>query len=570
MNQGKTLNSKNSKVVKKVSTPAAKAKSEAQVKEKTSDVIHVYTEKDKMLNAPVIEPPDYTGCERASEYIDVFIRKSVKKRCRTFINKNNGKPYVTLASEANVFETYAIESKAFREELQLEAEDEFQYSFSSKAFLPHIETMAGRARKNMVEKKVNLRIGIDTKSNKIYYNLANRNHEFVRISSKQVKIIPSNLVGFRLPFVATEAMTAQVLPALTGNGKSLVELLQPFFPLKHKEQLPLLAITLVCWFIPNIPKPLLLFTGEKGNGKSLACNTVQTIVDPARHANFNITKNRTDLYAILKSHYCTLLDNISKLSEEMSDTVATAITRASSGSRQYYTEDDLHFVNFDYCAIILAGINNFIFREDLMSRVVHLPLKLENAGKKRVTEGYLKNKLAASLPFILHEIFITLQKALAIRESYSDEDVLNMDFNDRLADYELFARCVSKAMFDDEEVFMKLYRDTVNRQVTELLLNNKTVSITYDYLKSRPPIQKWPIKMQPKEFFQQVRQFGVDQGYLSSELDSSFAQGAAVFGKTISAESTQDNPQFNEKMLKLGYRITTKSGTRRTIIIEKV
>ena len=76
--------------------------------------------------------------------------------------------------------------------------------------------------------------------------------------------------------------------------------------------------------------------------------------------------------------------------------------------------------------------------------------------------------------------------------------------------------------------------------------------------------------MQPKEFFQQVRQFGVDQGYLSSELDSSFAQGAAVFGKTISAESTQDNPQFNEKMLKLGYRITTKSGTRRTIIIEKV
>ena len=560
---------KNNIVVKKASTAVAKAKSETPVK-KTSDIIRVYTENDRILNAPVFEPPDYTGCERASEYIDVFIRKSVKKRCRTFINKNNGKPYVTLAGEANVFETYAIESKTFREELQLEAEDEFEYSFSSQAFLPHIETMAGRARKNKVEKKVNLRIGIDTKSNKIYYNLANRNREFVRISSKQVKIIPSNLVGFRLPFVATEAMTAQVLPALTGNGKSLVELLQPFFPLKHTEQLSLLAITLVCWFIPNIPKPLLLFTGEKGNGKSLACNTVQTIVDPTRHANFNITKNRTDLYAILKSHYCTLLDNISKLSEEMSDTVATAITRASSGSRQYYTEDDLHFVNFDYCAIMLAGINNFIFREDLMSRVIHLPLKLESTGKKRVTEGYLKNKLQVSLPFILHEIFITLQKALAIRESYSDDDVANMDFRDRLADYELFARCVSKVMFDDEEVFVKGYQDTVNRQVTELLLNNKTISIVYEYLQSRPPVHKWPIKMQPKEFFLAVRNYGVQQGYLTSDYDTSFAQGVAVFGKTISAESTQDNPQYNEKMLKLGYRITTKSGTRRTIIIEKV
>ena len=125
-------------------------------------------------------------------------------------------------------------------------------------------------------------------------------------------------------------------------------------------------------------------------------------------------------------------------------------------------------------------------------------------------------------------------------------------------------------MFDDEEVFKKLYRDTVHRQVTELLLNNKTISITYEYLQSRSPVQKWPIKMQPKEFFLEVRNYGVQQGYLTSDYDTSFAQGVAVFGKTISAESTQDNPQFNEKMLKLGYRITTKSGTRRTIIIEKV
>lgn len=561
---------KKGKVVKKAGTAVVKAKSATPVEEKASDIIRVYSEKDKELNAPVFDPPDYNGCEKASEYIGVFIRYNIKKRSRTFINKNNGKPYVTLVGEGNVFETYPIESKAFKEELQLEAEDEFDYSFSSVLFSPHIETMAGRTRKNKVEKKVNLRIGIDTKSNKIYYNLANKEHEFVRISSKQVKIIPSNLVGYSLPFVDTDAMTAQVLPALTGNGKSLVELLEPFFPLKHTEQLPLLAITLVCWFIPNIPKPLLLFTGEKGNGKSLACNTVQTIVDPTRHANFNITKNRTDLYAILKSHYCTLLDNISKLSEEMSDTVATAITRASTGSRQYYTEDDLHFENFDYCAIILAGINNFIFRDDLMSRVVHLPLKIDDAGKKRVTEGYLKNKLAEDLPFILHEVFITLQKALKIRESYTDDEVANMDFSDRLADYELFARCVSKVMFDDEEVFKKLYRDTVNRQVTELLMNNKTIAITYEYLKSRSPAQQWPIKAQPKDFFSEVRRFGVQQGYLTSDYDTSFAQGVAVFGKTISAESTKDNPQYNEKMLKLGYRITTKSGTRRTIYVEKI
>lgn len=570
MEQSKTLNSKNKKVVKKASTVDAKAKSEAPVEEKSSDVIRVYTEKDKTLNAPVIESYDYSGCEKASDYVSVFIQNSIKPRSRTFINKNNGEAFVTLADKANVFETYAIESKSFREMLQLEADDEFVRPLPGAVFSPHVEVMAARARKRNVEKKVYLRIGIDSKTNKIYYNLANKKHEFVRIASDQVKIIPSNLLGYRLPFITTKAMTEQVLPALNGNGKNLVELLKPFFPLKHKEQLLLLAITLVCWFIPNIPKPLLLFTGEKGNGKTLACSTVQTIVDPTRHANFNVTKKRSDLYAILKSHYCSLLDNISKLSEEMSDTVATAITRASSGGRQLYTDNELHYENFDYCAIILAGINNFIFREDLMSRVVHLPLKLENAGKNRVTEAYLKNKLANDLPYILHEIFITLQKAMKIRESYTNEDVAKMEFNDRLADYELFARCVSKVMFDDEEVFIKLYRDTMNRQVTELLLNNKTISITYEYLQSRSPVQKWPIKMQPKEFFLEVRNYGVQQGYLTSDYDTSFAQGVAVFGKTISAESTQDNPQYNEKMLKLGYRITTKSGTRRTIIIEKV
>ena len=99
------------------------------------------------------------------------------------------------------------------------------------------------------------------------------------------------MLPFDLHFAVKSTMRPQVNPAIKRSLKDLVELIRPYFLFEDENHYTLIAIVLVCWFFPDIPKPIILLTGEPGSGKSTSCRWLQEIVDPAAHKNFVIMKD---------------------------------------------------------------------------------------------------------------------------------------------------------------------------------------------------------------------------------------------------------------------------------------
>ena len=365
-------------------------------------------------------------------------------------------------------------------------------------------------------------------------------------------------------------MKEQVKPSESPALKSLVDLLRTYFPLKDPGQLIMLVITLIAWFIPNIPKPIILLTGEPGSGKSTCAKWIQEIIDPTMHANFVISKDIERMKPIFSNHYVTLLDNVSKLSDDQSDFLATAVTRSSAGGRKLYTDDQLSITNFEYCAIVLAGVSNFVFREDLMTRIVHFPIvKPSTENAKSIEELELLFK--TDKPLILQQIFLCLSQVFKTKLKY--DGLLSKGkkpkippFTGRLYDYEVYGFFISNVLFGSPNVFYNLYHNMYDRQLKELMLGDVTVNATYCFLEKGVKLNSGDIyEHTPTGFFNTVKAYAEKAGLISSVLDPSFAQTAAIFGKTVSG-STEPNPTF----LKLGYKIISKSGTKRKIVAEKL
>lgn len=513
-------------------------------------------------------PPDFSSVEFREKYlVHDFFYKIVVPSSSFFVNRETGEPYVTTISSDGYPLTFPLNSKSFTNHLHLEMLMYCNTGCPEESFSPFISTMTAYAEREKKVRKVNKRIGMD-KNSTIFYDLNDKNHVFVKITRNGVSLISSSMLGRYLPFIQKTSMAPQVQPRIQATGKTLVELLSPFFNLKNKTQIVLLATTIVSWFFPNIAKPIILFTGEPGAGKTLACTLVNRIVDPCSHANFNLKKKISDLAPIFANHYVSLIDNVSTISDDVSDFFATAVTKSSIGSRQLYTNGELNIISFDHCAILLAGVDNFVAREDLMTRIIHFPLEI---ASPRIPETELIKNFEKILPDILHEIFQILAHVLNLKAEIEEkkansEDPGFLPYAGRLVDYEEIGQLVGRVLLNEngDQIFKNEYAKTLHRQIFELLLNDITVRCTYEYLESRHLRKGKTIDYAPERLYDIVQKFGRDQGLLQI-ADLNFASSPAVFGKKVSG-----NKEPNKTFKQLGYEIISKSGVIRKMYITKL
>lgn len=512
--------------------------------------------------------PDFSSVEiREKHFLYDFFYQIFVPSSTFFINRETGEPYVTTISSEGYPLTFPLSSKSFNNHLHLELFIHCNSGCPDDSFAPHISTVTAYAERMKKIRKVNLRIGVN-KNGTIFYDLNNNKRIFVKISSHGVSLISASMLNLNLPFIQKNSMAPQVLPSLQTTDRNLVEMLKPFFNLKHQSQLVLLAITIVTWFFPNIAKPIILFTGEPGAGKTLACTLVNRIVDPCSHANFNLKKKISDMAPIFANHYVSLIDNVSTISDDVSDFLATAVTKSSIGSRQLYTNGELNIISFDHCAILLAGVHNFVAREDLMTRIIHFPLEI---ASPRIPESEILRTFENALPDILHEIFQILAHVLNLKEDIEDkkantEDPGFLPYVGRLVDYEETGQLVGRVLFNKngDQIFSDEYAKTMHRQTFELLLKDITIRCTYEYLESRHLRKGKTIDYAPERLYDIVQKFGRDQGLLQV-ADLNFASSPAVFGKKVSG-----NKEPNKTFKQLGYEIISKSGAIRKMYITKL
>lgn len=149
-----------------------------------------------------------------------------------------------------------------------------------------------------------------------------------------------------------------------------------------KSDRPLVAAWIVSTFFSDIPHPILSFSGEQGSGKSTAEKIVVSLVDPSPVPTRKPPRDSDSWVTAAFGSWVVGLDNLSCVSDWLSDSLCRAVTGEGDVRRRLYTDGDLAVFAFRRC-IIITGIDLGAVNGDLSDRLLPIHLDVIDAVDRR-------------------------------------------------------------------------------------------------------------------------------------------------------------------------------------------
>ena len=274
-----------------------------------------------------------------------------------------------------------------RERLFQETEGGVPCPESLKAAL---RTIAARAQYKGAQHEVHVRVAAHEGS--YYLDLANDDGYVVQIDQQEWKVIRCSPVRFLRP----PGMLSLPMPEHRG---SLTKDLFPILNLRSESEQVLVTVWLVNSLIASPNYRVLMLQGEYGTAKSRITRTLRDLLDPQAGELQAPPHNDRDLLITAVNSHVLAFDNVSKLSQEMSDTFCRVATGTTIAVRRTYTdreEERLTAVK----PIILNGIEHFVTREDLADRAISITLQPIPSELRR-TDGDLDRAFEERRAYIL-------------------------------------------------------------------------------------------------------------------------------------------------------------------------
>ena len=288
--------------------------------------------------------------------------------------------------------------------------------------------------------------------NVLYYDLCNKKWELIRVASDSIRTVRH---GEDTPmFLRTSNQAEQVTPDLSpapGAIESMCTLL--------RMKTLVFQAHLLSFFLESIPTPIMLITGQQGSIKSTQSGLIKRIVDPAGDAledNLSTFPPKSDdLIIHLTNNLVAALDNLSKITPRHSDILCKAVTGARYTKRQLYT--DAQEVTLRYKRkIVLNGITLDVERGDLAERTIFYRTSAIPKDQRR-TAAYVEKRFREMLPGFLGAAFRVLQGAIRMKGEVEG----TIPDPSRMADFEVWGECISRAMGNPLGAFLAEYRQSI-------------------------------------------------------------------------------------------------------------
>lgn len=290
------------------------------------------------------------------------------------------------------------------------------------------------------------------KNSSLYFDLCNGN--FVRITDKNWEIVPASPLFRRF-----KHQQAQVEPVRGGNVWDIFK----FLTIPEEDQF-LLLVYIISLFIAGIAHPILAVCGDQGSAKSFLCALINRLLDPTLTERIIQPKNERDLIQTFRQKYVTVLDNLSKIDQRVSDILCQVCTGGGVSYRQLYTDEGENIAQLRH-VVILNSIRLAIINADLMDRSIIVKLKRINP-KDRRPEHDLWREFDKSLPGILGGIFDTIVKAMAIYPTVKTDNL------PRLADFAKWGYAIAEALGKSGDKFLKDFAANVRNQNESVVEKN--------------------------------------------------------------------------------------------------
>ncbi len=187
---------------------------------------------------------------------------------------------------------------------------------------------------------------------------------------------------------------------------------------------------LITTFVPDIYHPVMIAHGTQGAGKSMLFQFEKSLVDHTQlDSGLNQPKDDQDLSIHALHNYVLFYDNLSHVSEKLSDGFSRTVTGSSFAARKLYTNNEMFAFKYTR-PILINGVNQVVGKSDLLDR--SLIIQLERiAPEKRKEPGVMRAEFEKQKPMILGGIFDTLVRVMEILPNIQQPGISRMTEFDR-------------------------------------------------------------------------------------------------------------------------------------------
>ena len=353
-------------------------------------------------------------------------------------------------------QVWPIDSRGFKRWASYQYRCRYGKVVGETAMQNAVSALSGKALFDGLEHDIFVRRGFV--ENRLYLDLADGTGRAIEIDADGWRVVDPIACGVH--FLRRSGMLPLPMPVLGGKVDELRSVLNAPDDLSW---------VLVKGFIlsclhPTGPYLGLAPNGEQGSGKSQFSRTIRRTLDPSDRDLRRPITNEPDLAIAATSSLIVAVDNLSRLSENLSDAYCSLATGASLSKRRLYTDFDEVSVHFKR-PVILNGINNVATRADLADRV--LPLYLPAIPKrKRRSEAQLEAAFVEMHPRVLGALLTAASAALRRGHEVVIEDA------ERMVDILKWVVAAEPELGIETGGFQRAYAEKVTSAAREALENS--------------------------------------------------------------------------------------------------
>ncbi len=335
-------------------------------------------------------------------------------------------------------ETVLINSVRYRERLALVYFREQQAAATTQAMNEALNIINAYARHDGTCRTVYRRVGAHDGA--LYLDLGDPEWRAVRITDEGWRVVSDPPVRF----VRSDFASALPVPIKGGGISRLWDFLNV-----HEAGRPLVLAFMVSALRPTGPYPILGILGQQGSAKTCTTKFILDMLDPSTGKLGLLTPPDKPIDAVrsASTRWVSAYENVSKISDAMSDTLCRLSTGGGLAIRRLFTTSDE--VSFDLTrAVMLNGIGSVFERSDLLDRAIVLTLE---PVKVRLEQAEMEREFEAERPRLLGALLDAVVTGL---RNLPDTVIKNPP---RLADFARWATACEPA-FDCDVSFHDAYQ----------------------------------------------------------------------------------------------------------------
>ena len=337
-------------------------------------------------------------------------------------------------------EHWEINSTGFGEWLAKLAHTELKISPSGETINTVKNTLNGRAKFDGLEYQVFRRIGNDESG--YWIDLGDAHWQAVCVGTAGWRVSSSPSVRF----IRTKATRPLPMPSKSGDIEPLWLLVN--IPVDDRSLI--LTWVLECYRC-DTPYPVLEISGEQGSAKSSTQTILRNLIDPNQVMLRGRPKNIEDIYVSAKNNHLLSFENLSNITNDISDALCTVATGGGTAGRTLYTNAEETILEA-HNPVVLNGIGVIVIRQDLLDRAISVCLP---TIEQRRTEQDLKKNIDQQLSTIFGGLLSLFTDSLNVLPSVEipAEDL------PRMADFAKLGEAMSRAMGYAPGTWLNIYSE---------------------------------------------------------------------------------------------------------------